>query len=400
MCPVVATQYWLGRFQVQLQGDLVFFQDRLRKGTWSLPALRFAGLRGRDLIKAHFRDGLLPPAVGFLGESIGERPRYPGDGFFWQYPARTEAVAWERHAAKSSPEGSSDGLNLYIGLPWATWIDLELKQAWPQQSLSTLSRELARLRLWISGFRHALEQEKIVLRVHTVCQHIDWRRMLPLWLRLGITDIWLSHCPRKREAEPLRLHPWALYAVNAEDPSRTVGLQSTTPASARPLLASFIGAHMPHYLSKIRLQLGDLANEPAFLIKISDEWHFEKCVYQEQIGGVPSSTLSVSESVRLYNEALSQSIFSLCPAGAGPNTVRLWESLAVGTIPVLLGDAPLLPELNFPNDLDWNSIVVQTYNDDLARLPNFLRSFSEAELLQRQQNCFLAYRLASRQHCF
>jgi hypothetical protein len=39
-----------------------------------------------------------------------------------------------------------------------------------------------------------------------------------------------------------------------------------------------------------------------------------------------------------YNTILSDSVFSLCPLGAGPNTLRFWESIAVGSIPVIFSN--------------------------------------------------------------
>jgi hypothetical protein len=77
------------------------------------------------------------------------------------------------------------------------------------------------------------------------------------------------------------------------------------------------------------------------IVEVSDEWHFEKTVYQEQVGNIPLTfrdRQSQAAATRRYNEILSDSVFSLCPEGAGPNTLRLWESLAVGAIPVILAE--------------------------------------------------------------
>ncbi len=36
--------------------------------------------------------------------------------------------------------------------------------------------------------------------MHTVCQHVFWERLLPLWQALGVTDLHLSHCEPKSAA--------------------------------------------------------------------------------------------------------------------------------------------------------------------------------------------------------
>jgi hypothetical protein len=56
----------------------------------------------------------------------------------------------------------------------------------------------------------------------------------------------------------------------------------------------------------------------------------------------------------IYNDILIKSRYSLCPSGSGPNSIRFWESLAVGSIPVLLADT-----LDLPEYIDWeNSVVI------------------------------------------
>ena len=56
----------------------------------------------------------------------------------------------------------------------------------------------------------------------------------------------------------------------------------------------------------------------------------------------------------MYNKILLSSRYSLCPSGSGPNSIRFWESLACGSIPVLLADTLDLPY----NPLGEDSIVI------------------------------------------
>jgi len=67
-----------------------------------------------------------------------------------------------------------------------------------------------------------------------------------------------------------------------------------------------------------------------------------------------------------YKQILQRSLFSLCPRGSSCSSVRFWESLHAGSIPILISDNWLLPEW------DWNNTIIKikekefesmTYND-------------------------------------
>jgi hypothetical protein len=282
---------------------------------------------------------------------------------------------------------------MYLGLPWATFIDLKRL---PEGILNVI-------KVRISGFRHALKALGVDLHVHTVCQHIYWDRCLPIWVSLGVTDAWLSHTSStiNQSSLPVSVHPWALYAVNVEDPSRREGLEFRKNPAKKRYLASFIGAHMDHYVSDIRLRLRQFANEPRFLIRVLDKWHFEDVVYQHQIQQKPlGETYRIDDSVADYNTVLSDSIFALCPSGAGPNSLRLWEALAVGAIPVLLGEVPILPQGGSLPPIDWDSIAVRIEDSLLPELPRLLQQMSMDEIRVRQQKAMAAYALVCGQRCF
>lgn len=327
----------------------------------------------------------------------------PGDAFFWQYPARTEGAAFDLHHAL--PEAAFDGraVHTYLGLPWATWIDLENRHGAAPQA-STRERFMQRVR--IGGYRRVLRELGSDLRVHTVCQHVYWRQMIPAWREIGVTDVWLSHAPAgcadaEAAAAGLRLHPWRLYAVNWEDPSRREGLRPGVEPADKPLLASFVGAHAHHYLSDVRLQLRALADEPGFHIQVTDRWHFEDMVYRHQIHGEPLPPQTEAQArMRRYNELLSDSRFALCPSGAGPNTLRLWEALAVGSVPVLLGPAPELPRGGSLPAIDWDAVVLRVADAEIPRLPARLRAVPLVEVRHRQALGRAAFAAVCEQVCF
>lgn len=338
-----------------------------------------------------------------FGGEISDRPTYLGDALYWQFPARTEASAADAHSRPSRTQELGTATNVYVAYPWATYIDMHRKCAWTESGLRRCESALRRISIKVAYLRHTHAAANRDLRVHTVCQHIFWQDLAQQWADLGITDAWLSHCPRDAQ-EPsgmqLRLHAWPLYAVNVEDPTRRVGLDIGTPVSERRWLASFSGAYMAHYLDKTRLHLAELPLRPDCSVRITGEWHFEAEVYRRQIEGQADHPLPAVETIKSYNQLISRSIFSLCPAGAGENTLRLWESLAAGAIPVVFGQGPSLPTEGAAKGIDWDRILVRVSKADIPSLYTLLEAVSVHERSERQRLGMQAYASVRQLRCF
>ena len=98
-----------------------------------------------------------------------------------------------------------------------------------------------------------------------------------------------------------------------------------------------------------------------------------KTVYDAQIlGRVKEGSKGVVNEDRSaeFRRIMDESVFSLCPSGTGPNSIRLWESLLNGSIPVILADtwqAPGDPEL-------WDAacVMCEETPDAIAALPDAL----------------------------
>ncbi len=245
---------------------------------------------------------------------------------------------------------------------------------------------------------------------HTVCQHVYWSEAAAFWADCGVTDVWLSHAAESGirpgttpPADPLpNIHPWPLYAVNVEDPQRRGGLFIGKDPRRKRYLASFIGAHMDHYISESRLRLKQLAKNPSFHIEITgDEWHFHGPTWQHQVEGRPlEDVYKIGDAVERYNEVLSDSVFALCPAGSGRNTIRFWEAMAVGAVPVLLDEPPAFPKGGSLRSIDWNQIVIRLTPADIPDLPLLLRRIPLGVVLQRQQRAMNAYQQVGKMTCY
>jgi hypothetical protein len=241
----------------------------------------------------------------------------------WQYPAITEQHAYHR-VRDTLPE--VEGW-VYFAFPWATLIDL----SWSAERSKPLREALEALAAGIDKG----------CRVFTVCQHVRLLDHPEIFESCGITDIFWSHAARGQACVPgkggIRLHPFPLYPVQA------VGSARERAAKAeRPYLFSFIGAQPDEwYLTRIRETIFEkLGEHPRGLVRRRKEWHFRRTVYRSQIIGEQETIGQYLEEKQAaeYVEILRQSVFSLCPSGSGPNTLRLWESLALGSIPVVLSD--------------------------------------------------------------
>lgn len=65
-----------------------------------------------------------------------------------------------------------------------------------------------------------------------------------------------------------------------------------------------------------------------------------------------------------YADILSKSKFVLCPRGVGPSTWRLFETMRIGRVPVIIAD-----EWIEPRGMDWSSLSVQIREKDIDAIP-------------------------------
>ena len=98
-----------------------------------------------------------------------------------------------------------------------------------------------------------------------------------------------------------------------------------------------------------------LSEEPGFYLRDTMQ------TYRHFVG--KRDTDQQESFVRLIRE----SEFSICPRGKGASLIRLFESMRLGTAPVILGDAwtpPLGP--------DWDSFSIRVKESEVDRIPKLL----------------------------
>lgn len=278
----------------------------------------------------------------------------------WQFPAITEKHAFERMAAQPTRIPAD---TLYVAYPWATLID--------KLQTNAVDRDvhLARFEQFCSYL--GAGKSKI-----TVCQHIHARRYWHLFQRAGITDVFWSHAtPTDVEAannheSDVRFRPFPLYPVQVPE-----GIPEAE-AESRPCLFSFVGARAnEYYLTPTRNWILDLLGEDnRGVVTGRDTWHYQEVVYDQQVhrrrSNVPAEQLVNKSQAKEFVELLKDSVFSLCPSGTGPNSIRLWESIGAGAIPVVLSDNWMPPG----NSKLWEMGVVycEERRESIRSLPDKL----------------------------
>ncbi len=280
-----------------------------------------------------------------------------GFDYHWQFPAKTEKAAFK--SVLTEPNSFLPDCT-YFGFPWATLIDAFQAKSMNRWELVAALRQL----------RQKVPKQK---RIITTCQHIYAAQYMELFAGTGITDIFWPHkTTTDSELEGITTHPFPLFPVQ-ECPHNQLHNMN------RKFLASFIGAYNPKaYLTEIRQAIFDLHDkEEDFLIIKRDTWHYDRAVYNEQLQGVNASLSQEAEEEKReyeYRDSLNNSWFCLCPSGSGPNSIRIFEALSYGSIPVIL--AKDLDLSYFPKELQETVLI---FPDTREGLQTAIRTIREIQ---------------------
>ena len=278
---------------------------------------------------------------------------------FWQYPVITEQTFYEQNKTDSN----------YCGIPWATIIDKRL-------NINKIGKDAS---IYIKHNNY-----------YTCCQHILFRNLIPLFKALNIKTVYTPHKIKNQNIiDGVKILPSPLYAVNIEDINRNELFRNKDFLNIpRPILYSFMGG-IQSCMSNIRNNIFKCLKQSNDVKLIhTGEWHFNKHVYSDKqnIKKELNETEIQTLNMYNYNRLLLESCFSLCPSGSGPNSIRLWESLACGSIPVLLADT-----LDLPYGIDWKNAIIFYQEKDIHNIDTFLRSITDNEIRKRRENCINIY---------
>jgi hypothetical protein len=229
----------------------------------------------------------------------------------------------------------------------------------------------------------------------TVCLHESFVLYLDLFKLLGIKYIFssqktkddqfviihngvktsynLTEIENKYDVKiiPFSLHPYQ----NSEN-------MELNPIHQRKYVTNFIGQYdKRYYISDIRQKIFDIfADFTDCYIRKRTSWHYETVVYGNAANADTQKEIE-------YKQLLNESIFSLCPSGSGANTIRFWECLSFGTIPILLADTLELPNIRD----DWNKYIIIWEEDNIENLYDFLKNLNIDKIGEMSENCLALY---------
>ncbi len=216
----------------------------------------------------------------------------------------------------------------------------------------------------------------------TIFQHVNFRKFLYLCKNLKISHVFTPHKLDSdvtlEEQYNIKIVPISLYPIYDN-----LSFPIISDSIERIYVASFIGFYNPkEYMSNIREKIwGEFANREDCYIKMTREWHFQSMVF------VNKNITDHDTNEKHYRQLLSESVFSLCPSGSGPNSIRIWESLSYGCIPVILSDGYVLPEI----DADWTECVVIWKESEIDLLYEYLICLDEIRITKMRHKCIVIY---------
>jgi len=195
----------------------------------------------------------------------------------------------------------------------------------------------------------------------TICSHFDYKRIIPLLKSAGVYTLFTPHADCTMY-DGVKIVPFPHLAVNGSIPKE------------KNIFYSFVG-----YVSDpLRNKIFNIKHPKSAVIIKRHGWHFYK-----------SELIKQKEKIE-YQDILSKSIFSLCPKGNGSGTLRFWESLQAGAIPVLIADDLLLP-IGF----DWDSCIIKVKEKNINNIPHVLSQIPTSKQVPMRNLCLKAFELFS-----
>ena len=124
-----------------------------------------------------------------------------------------------------------------------------------------------------------------------------------------------------------------------------------TPTDNRSFDFCFVGAAYTHPSRSFIFNQFSL--NPRFNLVETGAWHFDKPEKEQK------------DNENLFIDSLLDSKVSLCPRGTGPSTIRIWDSFAIGSIPLIISDGLKMP---MSDKIDWNKSCFFMKESDLTFL--------------------------------
>jgi hypothetical protein len=280
---------------------------------------------------------------------------------FWQYPVKTEKQIFDNLITlRNVPHN-------YIAFPWASYID----NKW-NKKYNCLENAIN------NNAKNLIDKNKTYF---TVCQHIEFRDYIGVFKDLNIKYIFTPHKKISdkviEEKNNIFIIPISLYAVQNNENDNFIR------NSIKKYTASFVGqiSHKNN-ISNVRSDIKKYLTNEKYFIKINNEWFYQKNVYSNK----NNSSESVYDTD--YKNIIMESKYSLCPSGTGPNSIRMWEALSFGSIPILLSDELVLPSLPHVN---YDEFLLIWKENEIYKLDNYLKNLDDKKIKKMSKKCISIY---------
>jgi hypothetical protein len=208
----------------------------------------------------------------------------------------------------------------------------------------------------------------------TVCQHDDYMKLQHIFKKLKINVVYspLHDINNIIDGIEIRPIPFTNNFNFIENKNKDI-------------MFSFVGAYTTHDLRK---SMHSRICGPNIIYR--DSYHVDSSLFNGH---------NKQANENEYKNILQRSRFSLCPRGSSPSSVRFWESLAAGAIPILVSDNWVLPKW------DWENTIIhipeKTFNklnyNDIKMLLFEIDNEREEQL---RNNCILAYNQFKKENFF
>jgi len=249
--------------------------------------------------------------------------------FFEQDVTKVESTAYK--LLKKEP--LEQDVN-YVAIPWRSW-----------RAIKGQKNKISEINLG-GGF--------------TVCYDtVTFLKKIFLLLKQMGIDCIFTPCATisKPVIDGIRIEPFPYYTVNG-----------VNPAPVKDILYSFIGWNC----NPIRKQIFSMAHPQSTVIKENNKWFLSK----------PNQSIDLN-----FQKVLARSRFSLCPVGREPSSIRFWESLQAGAIPILISD-----DIRLPDGFDWDSAIVRVAERDVELIPEIIQKISPEQEDKMRTACIEAHK--------
>ena len=84
-----------------------------------------------------------------------------------------------------------------------------------------------------------------------------------------------------------------------------------------------------------------------------------------------------------FYKITQESVFTLCPRGFGPTSFRMYEAMALGSIPIYIWHEKVW--LPYTDEIDWNKAAIIIPIEQIDQLKTILQSLTPNQIREKQE---------------